>query len=219
MAKNVAPALSEEAPAPPRKRGPKVDVALTRQRKADIMREAARLFDKVGYHRVNMEMIAEAAGLKKPTLYHYIRSKDEILFAIHEAMIDALRRQLTERIERGMSPAEILRGICQDIFEQTHDFPGYVRAFFEHMRELDGEHRAKIRTERNAYMDQVMQVIKTGMDKGLFRRADVRLTALSLLGACNWSYQWYRPDRDPGPAEVAEEVWRIFSSGLLTRPA
>src|SRR4051812_47179895 len=90
---------SPDIPSPPRKRGPKVDVELTRQRKADILREAARLFDRVGYHGVNMEMIAEAAGLRKPTLYHYIRSKDAILFEIHEAMIEMLRRSMAARID------------------------------------------------------------------------------------------------------------------------
>lgn len=218
MENKDAPAGEADAAAAPRKRGPKVDVELTRQRKADIMREAARLFDKVGYHRVNMEMIAEAAGLKKPTLYHYIRSKDEILFEIHEAMIEALNRQLAGRVEAGLPPEDVLRGVCEDIFQQMHDFPGYVRAFFEHMRELDGEHRKQIRAARNAYMDEVMRVIQMGMSNGVFRRADVRLTALSLLGICNWGYQWYRPGRDPGPAEIAGQMWEIFSRGLLREP-
>ncbi len=208
----------DEAVTAPRRRGRKVDVELTRQRKAAIMREAARLFDRVGYHGVNMEMIAEAAGLKKPTLYHYIRSKDEILFEIHDAMIDSLRKSIAARLEAGLNPAEILQGVCADIFQQMHDFPGYVRAFFEHMRELDDDRKKEIRKERNAYMAQVMEIISDGMDKGLFRRQDVRVTALCLLGICNWAYQWYRPGRDPAPAEMAAQCWNIFAGGLLAAP-
>lgn len=209
-----AEAPAEVAPAP-RKRGPKVDVELTRQRRADILREAARLFDKVGYHGVNMEMIAEAAGLKKPTLYHYIRSKDEILFEIHDAMIESLLASIAARKERGAGPSESLQGIFEDIFQQTHDFPGYVRAFFEHIRELDDTRKAQIRKARNAYMGEVMALLEQGMAQGLFRRLDVRLTALSMLGICNWAYQWYRPGRDPAPAEMAAQCWSIFSGGLF----
>ncbi|HEU0221560.1 MAG TPA: TetR family transcriptional regulator [Paracoccaceae bacterium] len=217
----AAPAqpVAEEAEKVPRKRGPKVDVELTRQRRHDIMTGAARLFDRVGYHGVNMEMIAEAAGLKKPTLYHYIRGKDEILFGIHETMIESLRSKTEERIAAGLSPIEILQGICEDIFQQMHDYPGYVRAFFEHLRELDEDRRKQIRKERNAYMAEVMQVISDGMDQGLFQRADVRLTALCLLGICNWAYQWYRPGRDPEPAEIAAACWNIFARGLLAPEA
>jgi AcrR family transcriptional regulator len=211
--------LPEEAGAAPRRRGPKVDVELTRQRRADIMREAARLFDKVGYHGVNMGTIAEAAGLKKPTLYHYIRSKDEILFEIHETMIESLRKSITARQERGLDPAEILKGVCEDIFQQMHDYPGYVRAFFEHMRELDDDRKKQIRKERNAYMAQVMDVFSDGMDQGLFRRQDVRIAALCLLGICNWAYQWYRPGKDPEPAEMASQCWNVIAGGLLAGDA
>jgi AcrR family transcriptional regulator len=204
---------------PPRRRGPKVDVERTRQRRADIMRGAARLFDEVGYHGVNMETIAKAAGLKKPTLYHYVRSKDEILFQIHEAMIETLRSKIGERREAGEGPEAILYGVYRDIFQQIHDFPGYVRAFFEHMRELDGDRRSKIRADRNAYLAEVVAVIERGMDQGLFRRADSRLTALSLLSISNWAYQWYRPARDGKPSEIAATCWDIFKHGLAARPS
>jgi len=203
--------------AAPRKRGPKVDVELTRQRRADIMRVAARLFDEVGYHGVNMETIAQAAGLKKPTLYHYVSSKDEILFQIHEALIDALRGKTMERRAAGHGPEEILAGVCSDIFEQMHDFPGYVRAFFEHMRDLDSERRAKIRQERNAYLAEVIAVLEDGMKMKLFKRADPRLTALAMLGMCNWGYQWYRPKHDGAPEQVARTLWGIFREGLVTK--
>jgi AcrR family transcriptional regulator len=219
MKKAPSAPKTQKSPPPrsPRKRGPKVDIELTLQRRGDIMRAAARLFDEVGYHGVNMETIAKAAGLKKPTLYHYVRSKDEILFQIHEAMIDALRAKLAERRSQGVGPEAILQGVYEDIFEQMHDFPGYVRAFFEHMRELDGDRRAKVRAERNAYLADVVAVIEAGIAKGLFRRANPVLTALAMLGVCNWGYQWYRPKRDGGPREIAMKCWAIFRHGLAAR--
>src|ERR1041385_2011026 len=98
----------------PRKRGPKVDVEQTKRRKREIVQGAARLFDRVGYHGVNMSMIADAAGVKKPTLYHYIKSKDEILFMLHELFIGTLRRNTDARIEQGADELAILRGVIVD---------------------------------------------------------------------------------------------------------
>src|SRR5579863_10368194 len=123
--------ITEKAP---RKRGPKVDVEQTQRRKREIIEGAARLFDRVGYHGVNMSMIAKAAGVKKPTLYHYITSKDEILFGLHELFIGTLRKNTDARIAAGMPPLEVLRAVVEDTFKLLHDFPGYVRAFFEHFR-------------------------------------------------------------------------------------
>ena len=223
MDKAVPPARRQEeatqdTPAP-RKRGPKVDVELTRQRRADLTREAANLFDKVGYHRVNMEMIAEAAGLKKPTLYHYMSGKEEILFRMQESMMLPLRERLHERIAGGKDTMSILRGIYEDIFRNLHDSPGTVRSFFEHQRDVGPEREAEIRKQRVEFTAQVMKIISDGMDAGIINRADVRLMTLCFFGVANWAYQWYRPGRDPEPEVIAGQCFDIFARGMAARPA
>jgi TetR/AcrR family transcriptional regulator, cholesterol catabolism regulator len=196
-----------------RRRGPQADIALTDRRRGDILREAARLFDQVGYHGVNMEMIAEAAGLKKPTLYHYIRSKDEILFGIQEQMIAALHAGLTHRIDEGRNTVHLLQGVFEDIFRALHDRPGVVRSFFEQSLELTPESRAEISRRRSAFTSDVMQVIRQGMETGALRRSDVRLTTLCFFGVCNWAYQWYQP-RATEPDTVARKCFAMFASGI-----
>lgn len=199
---------------PPRKRGPKVDVELTRRRKADILREAARLFERVGYHGVNMEMIAEATGLKKPTLYHYIRSKDQILFEIQEIIIGTLLSHMEERRREKVEPEKILRGMFRETFQLMYEYPGFVRVFFEFSRELQGERKEQVRESRSAYLKALMEVVGEGMDQGAFARADVRVTAFCLLGTCNWSYHWYRPTKDLPPGELADQCWAFALAGL-----
>jgi len=63
------PPLSDASPPTPRAGG----------RRAEIVEIAARLFDRHGYHSTSMDDIAEAVGLRKPSLYHYFKSKDQIL--------------------------------------------------------------------------------------------------------------------------------------------
>jgi TetR/AcrR family transcriptional regulator, cholesterol catabolism regulator len=201
----------------PRKRGPKVDVEQTKRRKREIIEGAARLFDRVGYHGVNMSMIAKAAGVKKPTLYHYISSKDEILFGLHELFIGTLRKNTDERIAAGWPPLEILRGVVEDTFKLLHDFPGYVRAFFEHFRELSQKQRAEIGVKRDEFVALVIGIIEEAMEAGVINKANPRLTAHCLFGISNWAYQWYSPRKDPSPEEVAAECWKIFLRGLAPR--
>ena len=205
------------APVVPGKRGPKVDVEQTIRRKREILRGAASLFDRVGYHGVNMSMIAEAAGLKKPTLYHYITGKDEILFMLHELFIGTLRRNTDARLETGADALTVLRGVVEDTFKLIHDYPGYVRAFFEHFRELDPNQRAAIAVKRDEYVALITGVIKKAMADGVVRKADPTLTAHCLFGVCNWAYQWYRPSKDPAPEVLAAKCWEIFSQGLEAR--
>lgn len=214
---DAAPAVEENRA--PRRRGPKVDVELTRQRREDILREAANLFDQVGYHGVNMEMIAQAAGLKKPTLYHYVRGKDEILFLMQHAVIVGMREGITRRVEEGQEPLEILRGIYTDTFRQLRNSPGTVRSFFEHQRELTAEQGKLIQKERDAFTRIVAQVIARGMDAGVITRSDPRLMALCFFGIVNWAYQWYRPERDPEPEAIAAQCFEIFARGMATPEA
>lgn len=201
----------------PGKRGPKVDVEQTRRRKQEIVQGAARLFDRVGYHGVNMSMIAEAAGVKKPTLYHYIRSKDEILFMLHELFLGTLRANTDARIQQGAGELEILRGVIVDMLQLLHHYPGYIRAFFEHTRELGHDQRVIIAIKRDQYVALIVGVIERAMAKGLVNRADARLTANCLFAIASWPYQWYRPTRDPAPEVIAEQSWQIFLRGLAAR--
>lgn len=218
--KRVSAVVTVKATAPaklPGKRGPKVDVQQTERRKREIVEGAARLFDRVGYHGVNMSMIAEAAGVKKPTLYHYIKGKDEILFMLHELFIGTLQKNTNERVERGANELEILRGVIGDTFQLLHDYPGYMRAFFEHTRELDREQRAVIAAHRDEYVRVVVGIIEKAMSKKMINRADPLLTAHCLFAISNWPYQWYRPAKDPAPDVLAEQSWQIFLRGLATR--
>jgi AcrR family transcriptional regulator len=201
----------------PGKRGPKVDVEQTLRRKREIVEGAARLFDHVGYHGVNMSMIAEAAGVKKPTLYHYIKSKDEILFMLHELFIGTLRKNTDARIEQGADELAILRGVLVDTFRLLHDYPGYMRAFFEHTRELGREQWDVIATKRDEYIAVIVRIIEKAMAKGLINKAPARLTANCLFAIGNWPYQWYRPAKDPAPEILAEQCWQIFLRGLAAR--
>jgi hypothetical protein len=89
---------------------------------------------------------------------------------------------------------------------------GGERRLVEHMRELDDDRKKQIRKERNACMARVMDVFWDGMDQGLFRRQDVRIAALCLLGICNWAYQWYRPGKDSEPAEMAAQCWNVIAA-------
>src|SRR5215203_4949344 len=100
------------------------------QRIEQIVHEAAKLFDKVGYHSANMEMLAEATGFRKPTLYHYVRSKEEILFRMHQWLIDSLNEQHRARVEQGQDREQLLYGLCKDILVFIAENRGFVRAFF-----------------------------------------------------------------------------------------
>lgn len=111
------------------------------RRRREVVAQAAELFDRAGYHTTNVAALAEAAGLRKATLYHYFAGKDEILFLIHEEFIDLLLAKELRR--RSLPPADALLEVMVDVLELMRTHRGHVRVFFEHHRELSPGRRRR----------------------------------------------------------------------------
>ena len=183
-------------------------------RRAAVIALAADLFDRSGYASISMEQIAAAAGIAKPTLYHYFRSKDEILRGIHESFIGTLLERQDERIRLGLAPADLLLGAMTDIFGLMETQRGYVRVFFEHYRELPDEARREIRVKRDRYEQLIRDAVTQGIDAGAFRGVDPGAATMAVFGICNWAYQWWRPGSGDDPALMAQKMWDLVIRGL-----
>jgi AcrR family transcriptional regulator len=188
-----------------------VTVATLEPRMRQIVNEAARLFNRHGYHLVTMDDIATAVGLQKPSLYHYVRSKDEILALIHRELIDVAVSRLRQRTTKKLSPEERLHAIMTDLLELNATHPGHVRVFFEHHRELPLREQRSIREERDAYAELVEAAIRDGIAAGRFRRVNARIATFAFFGMSNWAYQWFQ---SAGPLR-ANEIADIFAELLL----
>ena len=188
------------------------------EKRNEIMQHCAALFDKVGYHKASMQMLADEVGLGKPTLYHYFPSKDAILYAIHDAYMNVLLKGLESSGDEGGDPIGLLRSACINILRQIAEHPGYVRAFMDHYGDLEGKMRNQIRARRNQYFDKIQAIITRGMENNQFRRSDPTLTAYGFLGMCNWAYKWYPPlAKTRSPEDVADELCRPFFEGLILK--
>ncbi|TDN61927.1 TetR family transcriptional regulator [Paraburkholderia sp. BL10I2N1] len=178
----------------------------------------ADLFDKVGYHKMTMQMLADEAGLGKPTLYHYFPGKADILFEMHQIHMDALLGDLEAEVAKCSDPGVLLTRTCASALHQIAEHPGYVRAFMDHYGDLEGEHRTTIKKRRQEYFDRICSIITDGISAGKLRKVDPKLTALVFLGICNWAYKWYPAmAAETPPNRMAKQLCQIFLDGI-TRP-
>ena len=76
--------------------------------RADIIAAATRVFSARGYHGASMAEIAHEVGIRKPSLYHHVRKKEDLLFAIHEQLIDELTAETRQAISESDDPSEKL---------------------------------------------------------------------------------------------------------------
>ncbi|WP_313803668.1 TetR/AcrR family transcriptional regulator [Sphingobium sp.] len=184
------------------------------EKRNEILRHCAILFDKVGYHKASMQMLADEVGLGKPTLYHYFPSKHAILYAIHEAHMSVLLDGVADK-DPAANPFDRLRSGCIDILRQIAEHPGYVRAFMDHYEDLEGKMRNEIRAQRKEYFERIRGIIVLGIENKQFRDCDPDITTYGFLGMCNWAYKWYPPlAKKRSPEEVADALCGPFFEGL-----
>ena len=151
----------------------------------------------------------------KPTLYHYFRSKEEILRSIHEEFIQLLTEKYLQRVSTGAEPEELALGAMKDILSLMVTHRGYVRVFFEHHRELPPDAKRYVTAQRDAYESLVQSAIGAGQARGHFtRNADAKLVTLALFGMCNWAYQWFDVRGRYTADEIAETYWRLLLNGI-----
>ncbi|WP_037064256.1 TetR/AcrR family transcriptional regulator [Pseudonocardia acaciae] len=184
------------------------------ERRAEIIRAAADLFERRGYTGSSMDEIAAAVGIGKPTLYHYFRSKTDLLWYMHEELIDGLIQSQQARIDAQVGEAEMLRGVIHDFLHNISTRRGQCRVFFENHRELPDADQAVATQKRQRYEAMIRDVIRGGISSGTFREVSPELFSRALFGMSNWAYQWYRPDGALTAAEVADAFWDYAYSGL-----
>lgn len=183
-------------------------------RREDIIQASADLFEKVGYHRATMQLLAEEVGLGKPTLYHYFKSKNEILYAIHQGTITQVLELHNARVRKNLPTEDLLRGIAGDMLSFIKKHPGYTRAFFDHIDELEPHHKQEIRAQRDEYMEATTDVIKQGIASGEFKDKDPRLVALAFFGMINWTYKWIHAEKRISVNRLETTFCDLFLDGL-----
>ena len=186
-------------------------------RRDEIVAQAVALFDAKGYAGTSVNDIADALGLSKPALYHYIQRKEDVLYWIHEDFAQMLIAKLEGRLAEPRPLRDQLRDVVRDILALMVTHRVYLRVFFEHFRELDPERQAEIAEQRNHYRHLVQGVIERGSASGEFRALDAGITTVSIFGMCNWAYQWYDPAGSLSNLEVADTMFDLLLGGLESR--
>ena len=124
-------------------------------RRRDIVDAAAVLFQSRGYYATSVGDIADQVGMSKPTIYHYFRSKEEILVYIHDMIADRLLAD-HERVKQELdNPIDRLRALCESFFAVMTDLQPHVRTFFTFFGEVEGGNRQQIEFRRQTLSDMV----------------------------------------------------------------
>jgi AcrR family transcriptional regulator len=183
-------------------------------RREAIVDTSARLFAQRGYHATGIAELCEANELGKGALYHYIDSKEDLLAAIHDRVMDEVMLGADRVADAGGSPTQQLTMLGDELLDVINRYPAHVWVFLHEFPALTGERADHFRARRRKYEHRVEAVLQAGVDCGEFRDLDPRLTALAWLGMHNYSYLWLKPGGSLTARDIAKPFAEIFLRGI-----
>lgn len=173
-------------------------------RRDDILREAARLFRQKGYERTSVRDIAEAVEMQSGSLFYHFPTKEDILVEIMGAGIDMLISRLEDALKTVESPREKLLTLLRvHLTAMLEDAPDAMNAYLYEWRSLSPAARGKLIAQRDTYERWLGGLLSELAEAGLIS-PDVKLFRLFMLGAINWTAQWYNPNGTLKAADIAE---------------
>jgi len=189
--------------------------ASTDERLAEIYRTAALIILRKGYDATSVNDIANALGMTKAGLYHYINGKKELLFGIMNFGLDELEEEVVTPAHAIADAGARLSFIIGSHARLVTRGQGAITILVDEITALTPAQNRKITHRKREYFGRLREVLNEIEAEG--RLADVNTTAaaFSLLGMIHWLSRWFRQDGALTEEQVAEEIAKIALHGLL----
>ena len=191
-----------------------IEAGASDARLREIYDTAAKLFHSQGYARTSMSDVARALHLTKAGLYHYIESKEQLLFGVINYGLDLLEEQVVRSVMAMREPADrlrcLIRGHIQLILQSRFR---EITVILHENRTLKGALRAQVDARKKRYILLLEEILTDLRRRRPHAGVSPHVGAFALLGMINWIYQWYRPSGAVSQEELAEEFTRLFLNG------
>lgn len=165
-----------------------------------ILDQATRLFAEKGFASTTLQDIADATGLTRPALYHYVANKDELLSRLISESTEtpaAVLHEINERSDLG--PTEKLRKMATAIALNQAQSADRFKLIIRSEADLPEEMSHTYQQSRRHVLKEFVTVVESGVKAGEFRPVDPRTAALGIIGMLNWVAWWHQsgdPDAD-----------------------
>ncbi len=183
------------------------------KRHRDVTEAAAELFSTRGFLETSMEEIARSANLSKGGMYHYFKSKNEILYVILSDFMDQVLGDIDGLSASTEDPEGRLSFLIRHHVETYADHMHAARVLLKEAHNLPQRQLKKIHQKERRYLDAVKGIITQLLGPEAGKEVLTPVT-FSLLGMCNWIYSWYDPKGRIAPERFSEIIMTIFTKGI-----
>jgi AcrR family transcriptional regulator len=196
----------------PRGRAPGYDT-----QREQILARAAELFARQGYTATSMNQVALACGVSKPSLYHYVRDKYQLLVEIAEDHVGRLNALVEIAHAKPLEPQARVRELIGSFLEVYADAQAAHRVLTEDVKFLEAPDRERVLGAQRRVVASFADAIADTRPE--LRAAELhKPVAMLLFGMMNWMFTWLQPSGRLTHADLAPIVADLFFGGLGAVP-
>jgi AcrR family transcriptional regulator len=185
-----------------------------------LLDAAASLFCEKGYETTSTQDLARALGIRKPTLYHHMASKEDLLFQVMEEAHAQVRGAAIRAVAGAPTSAAKVNALIHAHMTTMLGSRDYHYVMLVEHRSLSPVHREQLRELHKEYGELIKEVLADAQAAGVLR-TDIRSSHLAFLltNLMNWSIFWYRDTGGLSPHHIAALIQTQFLHGAMMESA
>lgn len=186
-------------------------------KRAEILKAAARVFRLKGYHATRIQDIADALGMQKGSLYYYISTKEDLLKGLVEDILEKSVELMNQIHNTSFKPSEKIRLCLESHLRLFHDNLDAFGIFMSESQELIRKTSQKdVRALLKEYENGWLQLFEDGVKCGEFRNdTDYKIVVKGIFGMLNGTYRWYRRADGYTVEQIAAMFAKLILHGVL----
>jgi AcrR family transcriptional regulator len=188
-----------------------------RRRDQEVLDAAAKVFHTRGYADASVQDIADELGILKGSLYHYIDSKEDLLFRLLDETHDEVQAILDEVAALpDLAPLERLKEYTHRQVEYTSRHLAKISIYYHDADQLSEDRRRALDRKRRVHQKFVSDLIEAAQASGQASPdLDPKLLSSCLFGSMIWIYRWYKPQGKVRPAQLADTCAEFVLRGVV----
>ena len=187
-------------------------------RRAEIYNAAAKIICEKGFDAMTMNDIAQAVGMTKAGIYHYINGKKDMLYGVMSYGMDSLENNVIAPASECTDAQQRLREIISNHAKLISAGNNTIAIVVDEVMGLSPAHRKKINQRKRVYLDFIRDTLRQLKEEDRLKEVDITVAAFSILGMILWLSRWYRKDGKLGSQQVTDEILKIALGGVLQTP-
>ena len=182
-----------------------------------ILRSAARIFAEKSYHSTSMRDISRATNVSLAGLYHYCKSKEELLFLIQDNCFGRVLERLEQRLQDVDDPIAKLGIFIENHLSFFAANMAEMKVLSHEAESLRGDLYTHVSTRKDNYTKLARKILREVQETGNSKEPiDLTVATYALFGMMNWIYNWYDPQGKLKVSDLADNVMKLFLNGFMS---